>query len=126
MAHETERARPRGDAVTGSRNAAMLGGFRIPITADPESNQEKTASVGPSAEAVAEAEEFLLDEIFRDLDLIRSYTTSAMEAARRGDREELRLRLRVQLRDCFRHAVELHKLLPPGRKIAAEAGRAAA
>jgi hypothetical protein len=104
----------------------MLGGLHILSTADPESNQGKTASVGPSAEAVAEADEFLLDEIFHDLSLIASYTTSALEAARRGDREELRLRLRIQLRDHFRHAVELHNLLSPGRKIAAEAGRAEA
>jgi hypothetical protein len=68
----------------------------------------------PSPEAVAVADEFLLDEIFHDLGLIASYTTSALEAARRGDREELRLRLRVQLRDCFRHAVEIHNLLSPG------------
>jgi hypothetical protein len=92
----------------------MLGSLHIAITADPESNQEKTASVGPSAEAVAEAEEFLLDEIYRDLDLIRSYSISALEAARRGDREELRLRLRSQLRDVFRHAVQIHDLLSPG------------
>jgi hypothetical protein len=113
---QTARAGPRSDAETGSRNAAMLGGLRILSTADPESNQEKTASVGPSPNAVAEAEEFLLDEIYRDLSLIASYTASALEAARRGDREELRLRLRVQLRDCFRHAVELHKLLSIGQR----------
>jgi phosphate uptake regulator len=93
----------------------MLGGLQIPNTADLERNQAKTASTGPSAEAVAEADEFLLDEIFRDLSLIWSYATSAMEAARRGDRDELRLRLRVQLRDCFRHAVELHNLLSTGQ-----------
>ena len=104
----------------------MLGGLHILSTADPESNQEKAASVGPSAEAVAEADELVLDEIFHALSLIASYTTSALEAAKRGDREELRLRLRVQLRDCFRFAVELHNLLPPGQKIdASEAGRAA-
>jgi len=125
MPPETERAAPRSDAVTGSRRAAMLGGLQRTDTANPEANQEKTASVGPSAEAVAEADEFLLDEIFYDLSLIASYTTSALEAARRGDRKELRLRLRVQLRDCFRHAVDLHNLLSPGRK-AAEAGRSAA
>ena len=113
---QTARAGPRGDAETGSRNAAMLGGLHIPSTADPESNQEKTASVGPSAEAVAEADEFLLDEIFHALSLVASYTTSALEAARRGDREELRLRLRVQLRDCFRHAVEVHSLLSTGQR----------
>jgi len=75
---------------------------------------------------VAEAEEFLLDEIFHVLGLIASYTTSALESACRGDRKELRLRLRVQLRDCFRHAVELHNLLTPGQKVeAVEPGRGA-
>jgi hypothetical protein len=72
---------------------------------------ELQVHAGPSPEAVAEANEFLLDEIYRDLSLIASYTTSALEAARRGDREELRLRLRVQLRDCFRHAIQIHDLL---------------
>jgi hypothetical protein len=66
-----------------------------------------------SPEAVAEIDEFLLDEIHHDLHLIRSYSTSAIEAAVRGDRDELRLRLRVQLRDVFRHAIELHNLLSP-------------
>ena len=113
---QTVRAGPRGDAETGSRNAATLGDLHILSTADPESNQGKTASVGPSAEAVAEADEFLLDEIFHALSLVASYTTSALEAARRGDREELRLRLRVQLRDCFRHAVEVHNLLSTGQR----------
>jgi hypothetical protein len=81
----------------------------------------------PSPEAVSECDEFVLDEIYRDLDLIRSYSISALEAARRGDRDELRLRLRVQLRDVFRHAIQVHDMLSPGRKIdAAEAGRAAA
>lgn len=69
----------------------------------------------PSPGAIAEADEFILDELYRDFGLIRSYATSAMEAALRGDREELRLRLRSQLRDCFRHAVELHSLLSTQR-----------
>ncbi len=115
MAPETARACPRGDAETGPQNA-MRSGLHVLNTADPERNQEKTTSVGPSAEAVAEADELLLDEIFHDLSLIWSYATSAMEAARRGDRDELRLRLRVQLRDCFRHAVELHNLLSAGQR----------
>jgi hypothetical protein len=72
---------------------------------------ELQVHAGPSPEAVEEANEFLLDEIYRDLDLIRSYAISAMEACRRGDREELRIRLRSQLRDCFRHAVQIHDLL---------------
>jgi hypothetical protein len=122
---QTARAGPRADAETGPQNA-MRSGLHVLNTADLESNQKKTASVGPSAEAVAEADELVLDEIFHALSLIASYTTSALEAAKRGDREELRLRLRVQLRDCFRYAVELHNLLPPGQQIdASEAGRAA-
>jgi hypothetical protein len=66
---------------------------------------------GPSPEAIAACDEFVLDELYRAFDLIASYTNSAMEAARRGDRGEIRLRLRVQLRDCFRHAVQIHDLL---------------
>jgi hypothetical protein len=106
----------------------MLGALQKSDTATLPEKQRRIAAVGPSPEAIALCEEFLLDEIFHDLTLIASYTTSALEAARRGDHEELRLRLRlrVQLRDCFRHTVELHNLLPPVRKVASEAGRAAA
>jgi hypothetical protein len=67
----------------------------------------------PSPEAVAAAEEFVLDELYRDFELIASYAKSGMEAARRDDRQEIKLRLRVQLRDVFRHAVKLHNLLTP-------------
>jgi hypothetical protein len=86
------------------------------MTASLEIAKASRIAAGPSLEAMAEAEEFLLDEIYHDLSLIASYATSALEACRRGDREELRLRLRVQLRDCFRHAVEVHNLLSTGRK----------
>jgi hypothetical protein len=69
---------------------------------------------GPSPRAIAACDEFVFDELFRAFDLIASYANSGMEAARRGDRGEIRLRLRVQLRDCFRHAVKVHDLLSPG------------
>jgi hypothetical protein len=88
----------------------MLGGLPFSHTALSEPKQ---AALGPSPEAVAECDEYILDEIYRDLDLIRSYATSALEACRRGDRDELRLRLRSQLRDVFRHAVQVHDLLSP-------------
>jgi len=78
-----------------------------------------------SPTAVAEADELILDEIFRDLSFIWSYAASAMEAARRGDRDELRLRLRVQLRDHFRHAVRMHDLLSTQRIDRAEKAEAA-
>jgi hypothetical protein len=65
----------------------------------------------PSSEAIAECDEYVLDELFRAFGLIESYAISGKEAARRGDREEIKLRLRIQLRDCFRHAVATHDLL---------------
>ena len=68
-------------------------------------------SAPPSPEAIAECDEYVLDELFRAFDLIESYAISGKEAARRGDREEIKLRLRTQLRDCFRHAVATHDLL---------------
>jgi hypothetical protein len=79
------------------------------MTAAP--NNASFEAAEPSAEAVAEADEFVLDEIYRSFDLIASYAISGKEAARRGDRDEIRLRLRVQLRDVFRHAVQIHDLL---------------
>jgi hypothetical protein len=82
------------------------------MSAAPNNAEFKAAE--PSAEAVAEADEFILDELFRSFDLIASYATSGKEAARRGDRDEVRMRLRVQLRDCFKHAVATHDLLSTG------------
>ena len=79
--------------------------------ANPEIKQDTTSSNGPSPKAIAAVDEFVLDELYRAFDLIASYATSGLEATRRGDREEIRLRLRVQLRDCFRHAVQIHDLL---------------
>jgi hypothetical protein len=68
---------------------------------------------GPSPEAVAECDQFVFDELFRSFELIESYARSGVEAARRGDREEVRLRLRIQMRDAFRCAVQIHDLLSP-------------
>ena len=82
----------------------------------PLKHQGSFVAVGPSPEAIAAADEFVLDELYRILGLIASYATSGLEAARRGDVEEIRLRLRVQLRDCFRHAVEVHNLLSTGQR----------
>lgn len=121
MIGETVGVGPRGNAATGSQDPARLSACSDLHAAENGTAQATIASRGvapkvaaaPSPDAVAEVEEFLLDEIYHDLWLIASYTTSALEAAKRGDREELRLRLRGQLRDCFRHAVELHNLLPP-------------
>jgi hypothetical protein len=125
---KTVRATPR-DNAGDPRDASSAASPQN--TANLAGKQRQSNSANNSAplspDAIAEVDEFLLDEIFHALSLIASYTTSALEAARRGDREELRLRLRVQLRDCFRHAVEVHNLLSPGRKTeTAEAGRSAA
>jgi hypothetical protein len=67
---------------------------------------------GPSAEAIAAADEFVIEELGRDFDLIASLATSGVEASWRGDRAEIRLRLR-QVGDCLRHAGEIHDLLSP-------------
>jgi hypothetical protein len=82
------------------------------MTAAPDNASFEAAE--PSAEAVAECDESILDELFKAFSLIESYARSGVEAARRGDREEVRLRLRVQLRDVFRHAVATHDLLSTG------------
>jgi hypothetical protein len=73
-----------------------------------------SSASGPSPEAVAETDEFVLDELFRAFDLIESYASSGKEAARRGDREEIKIRLRCQLRDVFKYAVATHDLLSRG------------
>jgi hypothetical protein len=110
---ETARAGPRGDAETGSQNSAILGGLQNSDTAILPEKQRQIDAVRPSPEAVATADEFVLDELYDAFERIRSYAVSGIEAARRGDRDEVRLRLRVQLRDAFRYAVEVHNLLSP-------------
>src|SRR6185437_16807306 len=110
MTPETAMAATARTAVNGHQDTACLAACGALNASNPSEKQCSSIAVGPSTEAVAEADEFLLDEIFHALSLIASYTTSALEAARRGDRDELRLRLRIQLRDCFRHAVEVHNL----------------
>jgi hypothetical protein len=64
---QTVRAGPRDNAETGSQNATH-GGLHALNTADVERAQANIASVGPSPDSIAEADEFLLDEIYRDLD----------------------------------------------------------
>jgi hypothetical protein len=66
-----------------------------------------------SPEAIAVADEAVLDELFSVFRQIESYARSGVEAARRGDRREIRLRLRIQLRDCFKHAIAVHDMLSP-------------
>lgn len=90
-------------------------------TTSASSPQVAPAPASPSPEAVAAAQEFLLNELYEDFELIRSYAVSGREAADRGDREEIKLRLRVQLRDVFRHAVEVHNLLTPALAQKADA-----
>jgi hypothetical protein len=99
-------------SLAGDDRAGML----CSAASNPKDNPSLTAfqaHASPSPEAVAECDEFVLDELFRAFDLIASYAESGKEAARRGDRDEIRLRLRSQLRDCFRHAVQIHDLLSP-------------
>jgi hypothetical protein len=111
---ETVKAGLRADAETGPQNVASLAACDVLNTAHQESDQGNLASRGPSPEAMEACDEFLLDELASAFDLIESYAISGKEAARRRDRDEVRLRLRMQLRDCFRHAVQVHDLLSPG------------
>jgi|SRR5579871_768063 len=104
----------------------MLGGLQGSNTETLPEKQRQNDTVGPSPEAIAACDEFILDELWETLQLVGSYTNSALEACRRGDRDEIRLRLRVQLRDSFRHAVAVHDLLSPVRKVASDDRRAAA
>ena len=120
-----EKRNPGAVGAAGASERFCLAAEHSEDSHLPLKHQASFGTAGPSPEAVAEAEEFLLDEIYHALGLIASYTASALEAARRGDLEELRLRLRVQLRDCFRYAVEIHNLLP-ARKASPETGRSAA
>jgi hypothetical protein len=99
-------------SLAGDDRAGLLCSAASNPTDSPALN-ELQAHAGPSPEAIAVCDEFILDELFRAFDFIESYAISGKEAARRGDREEVRLRLRIQLRDCFRHAVQVHDLLSP-------------
>ena len=102
-----------------NRNPGPLAAARAPNTfsllAERSEDNPALAALqvhaGPSPETMAECDEFILDELYRDFSLIQSYARSGLEAARRGDRAEIRLRLRCQLRDVFRHAVQIHDLL---------------
>src|ERR1700722_5886528 len=99
--------RPR-DPMAENRNPGALAAARAPKTfcllaersEDNPTLAELQVHAGPSPEAIAACDEFILDELCRAFDLITSYANSGLEAARRGDREEIRLRLRIQLRDC--------------------------
>jgi hypothetical protein len=61
-------------------------------------------------DARAEIDEQLLDEIYGGLDLAKSYIVSALEACRRSDRHELRLR-QSQINDCLQYTFEALSLL---------------
>jgi hypothetical protein len=98
---------PVAPASTTGANTIIPGGDEL---IDNTTGAERQA---PSVEAIAACDEFVLDELWDIFGLIISYSNSALEACRRGDRLEIRLRLRQQLRDCFRHAVAVHDLLSP-------------
>ena len=99
-------------SLAGDDRAGLL----CSAASNPKDNpalNELQAHAGPSPEASAVCDEFILDELFRAFDLIESYAISGKEAAKRGDRNEIKLRLRIQLRVCFRYAVQIHDLLSP-------------
>lgn len=85
----------------------LVDAFDMPVLAD-----------GPSGRRAVNAP--LLAELIAKSHATRAFVeyVSGREAADRGDRDEIRLRLRVQLRDTFRHAVKLHDLLSTERASA--------
>jgi hypothetical protein len=113
--HPPDPGEMESPATPGSVNGANSNRQLPSYTSASTGVQGQTAHAAssPSPEAVAACDEHLLDELWSVFQAIDSYTNSALEACRRGDRDEIRLRLRVQLRDCFRYAVELHNLLSP-------------
>ena len=118
MTPETARAGPRGDAETGSRNAAMLGGLHVLSTAIPEPKQD--VPCGPSPDAIAAGRDLVFEGLIEAGSLAESYSRSLSEAAWRGDRSTVEVHLR-QLRACVVAAIDIFKQLD-----AAEAGRAPA
>jgi hypothetical protein len=108
-----EAEKPAADEARGLPVEGMLGGLLLSRIAISEPKQD--AARGPSPDVIAEVDELLLDTIFADLSMIWSYAASAIEAARRSDHKDLRLLLRVELRDLFRHAVKTHDLLSTER-----------
>jgi hypothetical protein len=101
--------------TSGSQERTLLSGRWYPDTAKSNSEQVPNRTF-PSSEAIAVGDGFVLDELYEAFELIRSYAARGREAAGRGDRAEIRLRLRVQLRDAFRYAVSVHNLLSQAPK----------
>jgi hypothetical protein len=100
--------------------ASLAGDNRAGLLCSAASNPTDSPALAalqphasPSPEVIAACDEFILDELIRAFDLIESFAISGKEAAKRGDRDEIRIRLRIQLRDCFRYAVQVHDLLSP-------------
>jgi hypothetical protein len=106
MAPETVRAGPRGDAETGSQNAAMLCGLRILNTADDGTTQDASAS----REAIAAVRDLAFEGLVEAGSLAESYARSLTEAAWRGDRSTVEVHLR-QLRACIVAAIDVFKQL---------------
>jgi hypothetical protein len=116
--------------VENGSPASLAGDDRAGLLCSAASNPTDNLALaplqvhaGPSQEAVAACDEFVFNELFHAFSTIESYAVSAKEAARRGDRNEIKLRLRTQLRDCFRYAVQVHNLMSP-EQPESSAGRA--
>jgi hypothetical protein len=107
---QKEKAGPRGDAATGSQNAAKHSGLHALNTADPERNQGDLASRRLSAEAIATARDLVFEGLVETGSLAESYSRSLAEAAWRGDRSTVEVHLR-QLRACVVTSIGIFKQL---------------
>jgi hypothetical protein len=106
MPPETARAGPRGDAVTGSQNAACLAACGSLNATDDGTTQDASASRG----AIAAARDLAFEGLVEAGSLAESYARSLTEAAWRGDRSTVEVHLR-QLRACIVAAIDVFKQL---------------
>ena len=110
MGYQTERAGPRGDAETGSQNAACLAACNILNATQAESGQEDQPSRCASPEAIAAARDLAFEGLCEAGSLAESYSRCLAEAAWRGDQLTVEAHLR-QLRACLIAGIGMFKQL---------------
>lgn len=110
MSPETARAGPRGDAVTGSQDAACLEACGGLNATDGRITQDAIAARSASPEAIAAARDVTFEALVDTASLAESYSRSLAEAAWRADAVTVEVHLR-QLRSCVVGAIDVFKAL---------------
>jgi hypothetical protein len=101
---QTARAGRRGDAATGSQNAACLAACGLLNATDDGTTQDASAS----REAISAARDLAFEGLIEAGGLAESYARSLAEAAWRGDRSTVEIHLR-QLRACVMATIDIFK-----------------